>query len=190
MNRAMATTASVSAAAHLQAPIPTTALRVEGFGPSVEVRCVELLRVLQPAGACETIEADESCAFWRRVSSLDALPVTGYVLWRISVPPARGGQVPARLACEAAHYVSDWGGALVWAAVPESVALASAGQIRAVARSLGGCATLVRAPLTMRAALAAGADRDPGVTRLQERVKAAFDPCGILNPGLDPAADL
>ena len=48
---------------------------------------------------------------------------------------------------------------------------------------------LIRAPLTMRAALAAGGDRDPGVTRLQERVKAAFDPCGILNPGLDPAAD-
>jgi FAD/FMN-containing dehydrogenase len=42
----------------------------------------------------------------------------------------------------------------------------------------------------MRASLAAGPDRDPGVARLQERVKAAFDPCGILNPGLDPAADL
>ena len=189
MNCAMATTASVSAAAHLHAPNPTTALRVEGFGPSVEVRCGELLRVLQPAGACETIEADESSAFWRSVSSLDALPVAGYVLWRISVPPARGGQVPSQLACEAARYVSDWGGALVWAALPESVALARAGQIRAVARSLGGYATLIRAPLTMRAALAAGADRDPGVTRLQERVKAAFDPCGILNPGLDPAAD-
>ncbi len=189
MNCAMATTASVSAAAHLHAPNPTTALRVEGFGPSVEVRCAELLRVLQPAGACENIEAEESSAFWRRVSSLDALPVAGYVLWRISVPPARGGQVPSRLACEAAHYLSDWGGALVWAAVPESVAPARAGPIRAIARSLGGYATLIRAPLTMRAALSAGVDRDPGVTRLQERVKAAFDPCGILNPGLDPAAD-
>ncbi len=189
MNRAMATTASVSAAAHLHAPNPTTALRVEGFGPSVEVRCGELLRVLQPAGACETIEADESTAFWRSVSTLDALPVAGHVLWRISVPPARGGQVPSQLACEEARYVSDWGGALVWAALPESIAVASGAQIRAVARSLGGYATLIRAPLTMRAALAAGAGRDPGVTRLQERVKAAFDPCGILNPGLDPAAD-
>ena len=191
MNCAMATTACVSAAAHLHAPNPTTALRLEGFGPSVEVRCVDLLRALQPAGACETVEADDSRAFWRSVSSLDALPVSGHVLWRISVPPARGGQVPSQLACKAAHYITDWGGALVWAAVPEGEALARAGQIRAVARALGGYATLIRAPLTMRASLAAaGADRDLGVTRLQERVKAAFDPCGILNPGLDPAADL
>jgi glycolate oxidase FAD binding subunit len=189
MNRAMATPTSVSAAAHLHAPNATTALRLEGFGPSVEVRCAELLRELQPAGACETIEAEESSAFWRSVSSLDALPVAGYVLWRFSVPPARGWQVPSRLACESAHYVSDWAGALVWAAVPESVAAALAGQIRAVARSLGGHAALIRAPLTMRTALAAAAERDPAVTRLQERVKAAFDPCGILNPGLDPAAD-
>jgi glycolate oxidase FAD binding subunit len=189
MSAAMATPASVSAAAHLHGPKATTALRVEGFGPSVDVRCRELLRMLQPPSGCAAIEAEESSAFWRGVSSLDALPVVGHVLWRISVPPSRGWEVESQLACEAARYVSDWAGALVWAAVPEAVALAECAKIRAVARSLGGHAILIRAPLAMRTALGVGADRDPALARLQARVKAAFDPCGILNPGLDPAAD-
>ncbi len=39
-------------------------------------------------------QAEESSAFWRSVRTLDALPRAGHVLWRISVPPARGWQVP------------------------------------------------------------------------------------------------
>jgi glycolate oxidase FAD binding subunit len=190
MSAAMAMPAAVSAAAHLRSPSATTALRVEGFGPSVDVRCRELVRALQPFGECETIEAEESRAFWRGVRSLDALPRAGHVLWRISVPPARGWQVQSLLACEEAQFVSDWAGALVWAAVPEQAALAGGAKICAIARALGGYAMLVRAPLAMRAALSVAADRDHGLARLQERVKAAFDPCGILNPGLDIAADL
>jgi FAD/FMN-containing dehydrogenase len=65
---------------------------------------------------------------------------------------------------------------------------------------LGGHAWLVRAPLTMRESLSRGAyggeaerrgaDGDQGLKGLHERLKAAFDPHGILNPGLDLAAGL
>ncbi len=44
--------------------------------------------------------------------------------------------------------------------------------------------------LADRAALLGPADAHDGMRRLHARLKAAFDPCGILNPGLDLAAEL
>ncbi len=86
--------------------------------------------------------------------------------------------------------VYDWAGALVWAAVPENAADAGGARIPAIARSLGGHATLIRAPLTVRKTLIADADLNQGLKRVHQRLKAAFDPHGILNPGLDLAAGL
>ena len=51
-----------------------------------------------------------------------------------------------------------------------------AAKVRTVARNLGGHA------LCLRGAEAFGA-REGGLGELQARVKAAFDPLGVLNPG-------
>jgi glycolate oxidase FAD binding subunit len=215
MSAALATPAAVSAAAHVCAPRALTALRLEGFGPSVDARCVELLRVLKPADGSEAIEAEESRAFWRSVSTQDGLPRAQHVLWRISVAPARGWQVRSLLAADDAHYLYDWAGALVWAAIPEGAAHADGARLRAIARALGGHAMLIRAPQALRETLASAAGAgaaagigtgtiagatagshggDPGnhgsLQQLHRRLKAAFDPRGILNPGLDLLADL
>ena len=192
MSAAMGTPAAVSAAAHVHSPQPLTALRLEGFGPSVAARCAQLLRVLKPDGAAEIVDAEASRAFWRSVSMQDSLPREDHVLWRISVPPARGWQVRSLLAAEDVHYLYDWGGALVWAAVPEGAAHAGGARLSAIARTLGGHAMLIRAPQAMRETLAgagagdgAGQSGHGGLQRLHERLKAAFDPRGILNPGLE-----
>jgi glycolate oxidase FAD binding subunit len=209
MSAAMGTPAAVSAAAHVCSPQALTALRLEGFGPSVDARCAELLRVLKPAGAAEAIEAEASRAFWRSVSTQDSLPLAHHVLWRISVPPARGWEVRSLLAAaDDVHYLYDWAGGLVWAAVPESAAHAGGARLRAIAHSLGGHAMLIRAPQALREALGTagasatatatagagqgdhGAQGDQeGLERLHQRLKAAFDPRGILNPGLDLMAE-
>jgi glycolate oxidase FAD binding subunit len=204
MSAALATPAAVSAAAHVCSPQALTALRLEGFGPSVDARCAELLRVLKPAGAFEVIETEESRAFWRSVSVQDSLPRADYVLWRISVPPSRGWQVRSLLAADDVHYLYDWAGALVWAAIPTGAAHADGARLRGIARSLGGYAKLIRAPRALREAVStAGASASAGASqgghgsegnraglqRLHERLKAAFDPRGILNPGLDLLAE-
>jgi glycolate oxidase FAD binding subunit len=215
MSVALALPAAVSAAAHVpysaarEASRATTALRLEGFGPSVDARCRELLRALAPMGAGEPVTAEESGAFWRSVRTLDALPREAHVLWRISVPPALGWRVGELLASNEVHYVYDWAGGLVWAAVPVTAlrgsgardngtqvggAQADGARIRAIARSLGGHAVLVRAPPALRESLLAGtpalADVDQGLRVLHQRLKAAFDPHGILNPGIDLAGEL
>jgi len=208
MSAALALPAAVSAAAHLPssraaASYATTALRLEGFGPSVDARCHELLRALAPVGAGEVVTGEESRAFWRSVRTLDALPREGHVLWRISVPPALGWRVGELLASNDARYVYDWAGGLVWVAVAESAlrggardggAQAEGAGIRAIARSLGGHAVLVRAPPalreSLRAAEPAATGGDQGLKALHQRLKAAFDPHGILNPGVDLAGEL
>jgi glycolate oxidase FAD binding subunit len=90
-------------------------------------------------------------------------------LWRLSVPPAAPPlELPGK-------WMLDWGGALRWVRTA-----ADASVVRAAAGSAGGHATLFR-----------GKDRTGEVFQpvsaplmvLHRRLKRAFDPQGILNPG-------
>ena len=87
-------------------------------------------------------------------------------LWRVSVPPAAGWRVGEAVAGEALY---DWGGGLVW--------LLTDADPRPAVRALGGHATLYRGEgLTFE-------PLDGPLAALTARVKAAFDPNGVLNPG-------
>jgi glycolate oxidase FAD binding subunit len=192
MSAALGLPAAVAAAAHVPAPQPRTALRLEGFGPSVDARCQDLARALAHAGTAQVLGPEASAAFWQGVRTHEALPTANHVLWRISVPPASGWQVAPLLAADGVHYLYDWGGALVWAAVPQLWPDATGARIPEVARTLGGHASLVRASPAQRTAhaLRMGGAPDTEHARLHARLKAAFDPRGILNPGLDLADGL
>jgi glycolate oxidase FAD binding subunit len=104
-------------------------------------------------------------------------------LWRISVPAADGIRVLAGLEELAVGWLVDWGGARLWLAVPDS-GDAGATRVRGAAVEAGGHAVLLRASDGVRSA-AGTSPRNPLIERLAERLKAAFDPGSILNPGLD-----
>ena len=53
----------------------------------------------------------------------------------------------------------------------------------AVAAAGGGHATLIRAPDEVRAAVPVFQPQEEALAALSARVKASFDPRGILNPG-------
>lgn len=205
MTSALGTAAGVSCAAHMPAldrARSITALRLEGFGPSVEARARELARHLAPLGHAEAVQGADSAAFWQRIKSLAPLPRAGHRWWRVSVPPARGHAVGSALAGESASLLYDWGGGLVWVALADAVPNAVDGRLRVTARLLGGHARLVKVTPERRAALREAALADPpprsplgeggasALRVLNERIKQAFDPAGILNPGLEPAAEL
>jgi len=76
----------------------------------------------------------------------------------------------------------DWAGGLLWIAVPDA-ADAAASVVRAAVRVVGGHATLVRAPASLRRELDVFEPQEPGLAALTKRVKASFDPKGALNPG-------
>jgi glycolate oxidase FAD binding subunit len=208
MTQALGTPAAVSSAAHRPAAMrdevsapsvrgAETWLRLEGFGPSVDARARLLERALAAFGRADVLEAADSARAWRAVSALEGLPRRAGAWWRIGVPPAHGAKIRAALAGVAATYRYDWGGGLVWVALREGDVAVERRLIEA-ARALGGHARRVRpippgAPPLPAPARAGDGDAAPTATPLEalhRRVKAAFDPQGILNPGLDLARDL
>ncbi len=76
----------------------------------------------------------------------------------------------------------DWGGGLVWLAI---AARPDAGheKVRAAVAAAGGHATLVRAAGEVRARVPVFEPQPARLGALTARVKDAFDPKGVLNPG-------
>ena len=179
MTAALNAPAEVSGAAHLPAAtasrpplggeLAVTAIRVEGFEASVAARADQLVTLLKRFGRVELLDAGHSREFWGQVREVEALHKGEGRLWRISVPPADGWRVGAAIAGAALY---DWGGGLVWMQSD-----ADPTQVRGVVRALGGHATLYRGE---------GPAFEPlsgPLAALTARVKAAFDPLGVLNPG-------
>ncbi|MGO8865487.1 MAG: glycolate oxidase subunit GlcE [Alphaproteobacteria bacterium] len=163
---------------------PVSAVRVEGFPASVAHRAAALKALLAARGALGELGREESAAFWREVR--DVRPFVSErerSVWRLSVPPASGPAVAARIAAELdAQVYYDWGGGLVWLGVTSSRD-AGAAVVRAALARCGGQATLMRAPDPVRAAVAVFEPLADGLARLSARVKESFDPQGVLNPG-------
>jgi glycolate oxidase FAD binding subunit len=198
MAAALGSPHEVSGAAYLPAEIlqplgltmrrGVVALRVEGPAPSVAFRRDSLLREHGAAGTPETLADAESIAFWRAIGEVAPLAASGdRAVWRISVAPACGAELGKAIArtLEAVWFL-DWGGGLVWASVAEG-GDAGAQAIRQAIRGPDGRgtghATLVRASPALRRAVAVFEPQPAPLAALSRRVKDAFDPAHILNPG-------
>lgn len=161
------------------------AVRVEGPAPSVAYRCRVLREELGAWGPTEELHSANSIAFWKEVR--DVLPFSARgdrrAVWKLSVPPAAGPGLVAELAgAEGADAFLDWGGGLVWLAVSAD-GDAGAATVRAAVDRVGGHATLIRAPEAVRAAVDVFQPQPGARGPLTRRIKEAFDPNGILNPG-------
>ncbi len=183
----------VSAAAHLPASVAAlarpggdgvslTALRLEGHAPSVAFRREAVARMR--AGA-EYLEDAESQGLWRMIGDVGSLlPDGDAVIWRICTTPSRPVGVVEKLRARFAdlRVFYDWGGGLVWAALSTGDPNGGAGVVRDALAGAGGHATLIRAPASVRALVDVFQPLAPGLAQLSARVKAGFDPLGILNP--------
>lgn len=162
-----------------------TALRVEGPGPSAEHRCRALCRMLSPFGETEELHSMNSLAFWREVRDVMPFARRGddRAVWRISVPPASAPALVSELtAAEGAEAFLDWSGGLVWLAMP-SARDANCETVRRAVDRATGHATLFRASEELRRNLPVFQPQPGAKGQLAQRVKSAFDPKGILNPG-------
>ncbi len=190
--RALGSPADVSGAAHLPEGVaslgfdgPATLIRIEGVPPSVTDRAGRLTALLADVGPARQIAADESRAAWRAVGGVAPFVGTDETVWKISVAPTTGPKLTARLAALGGRCFYDWGGGLVWLALPAaSDAASGARAIRAaIAAEGGGHATLVRAPDATRAAVPVFEPQPAPLAALTRRLKTQFDPLGLLNPG-------
>ncbi len=164
-------------------PGSVTLIRIEDFATSVAYRSAKLRDDLRAFGAAEIIDHGGSLSAWRAVR--DAVPMAdaeaGSAIWRVSVRPSAGPGVIRALGAVASRWFMDWGGGLVWVNGPASAAAHAA--VMEAATKAGGVWTLMRAPASLRAAVDVVPAEAAPLARITRRVKHAFDPRGILNPG-------
>ena len=164
-----------------------TLLRLEGITASATHRAASLARQLSSFGNAETIEDQRSSLLWQCIRDVEPFatkgPLGAWPVWRIVCPPATGAALGERLARETGgDVIYDWGGGLIWAAMPPKPD-AQAALVRQRATAAGGHAMLLRAAEEVRRQVDVFQPADEGVRALSERVRQSFDPKGILNRG-------
>ena len=165
-----------------------TAFRLEGVAPSVVHRKALLERLMAPFGSLSTLGDAASRAFWRAIRDVEPFAAAGpageRIVWRISTAPSRGAEVGRALAEQlSADVLYDWGGGLIWAALPPPDDAAGGSGARAIVAAAGGHATLIRAPAAVRAAVDVFTPETAALSALTKRLHDSFDPRGVLNPG-------
>ncbi|MEO5677444.1 MAG: FAD-linked oxidase C-terminal domain-containing protein, partial [Usitatibacter sp.] len=125
------------------------------------------------AAACMKMggeEVHEGAGYWRELREHRlAFFAPGRPLWRLSVP-----QTSEPLALAHPQLI-EWGGGLRWVS-GELDALT----VRSTVERAGGHATLFRAG---DKSVGVFHPLKPALLKIHRRLKAAFDPAGILNPG-------
>jgi glycolate oxidase FAD binding subunit len=164
-----------------------TLIRLEGILASASDRAASLAKALAPFGAVETIEDAASAEAWRAIRDVLPFaaqgPLGAWPVWRIVCPPASGGALGQALARDTGgDVIYDWGGGLIWAALPPK-ADAQAALVRGRVNAAGGHAMLLRASEEIRRMVDVFHPQAEGLAALGERVRQSFDPKGVLNRG-------
>ena len=114
-------------------------------------------------------------AIWRDLRDVAGFAGRTGDVWRLSVKPSDAPALAARIGGEV---IFDLGGGLIWALVAEGT------DLRARLCDFAGHATLIRADAATRARIAAFQPEPAPLAAIAARLRAQFDPRGILNPGL------
>jgi len=166
------------------------AVRVQGPGPSVEVRCRAIRALWQASGDVDELHGHNSDILWQEVRDIaNFLSNAEDQIWRLSVPPSAGAGVVAAIASQLdGEFYYDWGGGLIWLAVAANAGN-SATIIRQAVDNSSGHATLVRASAELRSNVDVFHPQPAELARLSRNIKSSFDPAGVLNPGKMYKAD-
>lgn len=139
-------------------------LRLSGARAAVEAATSKL-------GGNSTVNPEKH---WNSIREQTHPAFAASPLWRLAVPStAPSPELDGLCAIE-------WSGALRWYAGAVDGDHAA---VRAAAARLGGHAVLYRAPESLRCLEGPFAPLPPALLALHRRLKKAFDPQGILNPG-------
>ncbi len=198
MSKAMKTPCEVSGAVHIQEQLVAnlsdeklrrtdtaiTAIRIENLAASVEYRLKFLKDVLDSFGPIDVLERDRSDDFWSDMRQLKLMQNTDTPFWRITTAPSNGVDIVAAIKAHHPNSVAvyDWSGGLVWLLTPFT-ADAGASEVHRAVVNRGGNATLMRGELSLRASADVFQPIEEGIAVLTRKIKAAYDPNGILNPG-------
>jgi glycolate oxidase FAD binding subunit len=133
------------------------------------------------------LDETETAALWRAVGAVARFMADAATVWRVSVAPAAGPAFVEGAGADIHFY--DWAGGLVWLGFTGPADDADATRLSAAIDGVGGGHAMMFRTLRDTAPRLRMVPSPPAaLAALSRRVKAAFDPHGILNPGrLHPA---
>ena len=177
---------SVAATAGLDmATAMIVVIRLEGIALSVEDRAAHLRHMgqLDGGGVVGTLLQADSEALWARIRDVDLLANTSGDIWKLSCAPASAPAIVAAIeqSFETTFY-ADWAGGLLWFAGPSGTEFGTA--LRAALTGHGGGHAQLLCDRAMnKTSVPIFQPLPPAQASLTKRVKAAFDPLGVLNFG-------
>jgi glycolate oxidase FAD binding subunit len=174
MAAALGSQADVAAAAYLPGlsdAVSQTLLRLEGIAPSIAARIPILARAVN---GCDIADVANGAARWTEIARLSALAGADR-LWRIVLPARELPALAEMMERQDAKWLADWAGGLVWTDWPGDAEL-----LRDHLTRVGGHATLLRADEETRSRVPMLQPQGAGITKLEERVRRAFDPAGVF----------
>jgi len=158
-----------------------TSFRLEGVSASLRPRLYQLKEHLKFGYATHVIEGSESQAHWRDIRDLSAFSADQKsCLWRMLAPVGDAAKLACSIGGEALY---DWGGNEVFVRASYEDVLSQAQRLRDRAVRAGGVADLFRAAKALRLDVGAFQPKSEALASLSARIKAMFDPAGLLNPG-------
>ena len=177
---------SVAATAGLDmATAMIVVIRLEGIALSVEDRAAHLYDIGQPnrGSVVGTLPQADSEALWGRIRDVDLLAHTSGDIWKLSCAPASAPAIVAAMepTFETTFY-ADWAGGLLWFAGPSGVEFGTALRAALMGHG-GGHAQLLFDRAMNKTRVPVFQPLPPAQASLTKRVKAAFDPLGVLNFG-------
>ncbi len=157
-------------------------VRLEGVDVSVRDRMTSLKTALEGKGEQSLLDSEASEAFWEGWRDVSMIPPQAEQVYKLSVTPSSApALVDSLLNAHDLHAGLDWAGGLVWLG-GQGEGLCEA--VRKTVRDCGGGhATLMRGTGQQRSTLSVFQPQAAALAALSERIKTAFDPQQILNPG-------
>jgi glycolate oxidase FAD binding subunit len=148
-------------------------IRLEGGLTAVTEKRALLQIMCDDEGLAQLTNGDSVVA---RLNAATSFIETLEDVWLVQVPPAAASDVIANID---GNWIVDRAGAKIW--IRETPGLATEWQN--FARKLGGSAVLLHASEQTRRRILPFAPEEPARAELTARVKAAFDPLRLFNPG-------
>lgn len=145
-------------------------LRVDGAAVPLADK-IAALRTLLRGHDVQTLPDGD--AVFAAIGSGAAFAACDAPVWRVFVAPGAAAALVESLS--PSRWLADWAGGVLW--------IAGHAEVRAAAHRAGGHARLMRADDETRAALGYLPPEDVARAALTRRVKQAFDPRGLFNPG-------
>ena len=162
------------------APTFIVVIRLEGIALSIEDRAAHLREM---SGVLGTVAQTTSEKLWAAIRDVDLLAKAQGDIWKLSCAPASAPAIVAAIeqAFDITFY-ADWAGGLLWFAGPSGAAFGAALRAALTAHG-GGYAHLLCDRGTSKNQLPVFQPLPQAQANLTARVKAAFDPLGVLNFG-------